>query len=104
MRPRPTGNALGENTVGTAAPTVTPAAGLNPPAPLLACNRYESVSFCTTARHPDCATAGYTHASNVTADVKSNDAESATRTRELDPSNDNADPNLPAEVHVALPT
>ena len=97
----PTGNALGAKIVGTDPAIVTPAAGRNAPASLLACNRYESASFCTTARQLDCAAAGYTHASNVTADVRSNDAESSTRTRALDPLNDNADPNFPEVVHVA---
>jgi hypothetical protein len=97
----PTGKALAEKIVGTDPPIVTPAAGRNTPASLLACNRYASVSFCTTARQLDCDAAGYTHASNVTADVTSNDAESSTRTRALVPLKDNAEPNFPDVVHDA---
>ena len=97
----PTGNALGEKIVGTDPPIVTPAAGRSAPASLLACN---STRRSPSARRPANSTAtrlGYTHASNVTADVTSNDAESSTRTRALVPLKDNADPNFPEVVHDA---
>ena len=56
------------------------------------------------SRQPVAATAGRTHASSVIPDVNRNAAASATVTRELDPLNDNAFPNLPAADHAAFAT
>ena len=47
---------------------------------------------------------GFTHASNVMAEVRCSDAESATLTRALVPLNDNAPANFPLVVHVAFAT
>src|SRR4051812_35507823 len=46
--------------------------------------------------------AGYTHASSVIADVSCNDVEFGTLTREFEPLNDSAPPNLPAGVQFAF--
>src|SRR5437868_1224097 len=57
-----------------------------------------------TSRHTFVTVDGFTHASSVIPVVRCRETESLIVTRELDPLNTRAPPNLPEVVHVALVT
>src|SRR4051794_8372528 len=60
-------------------------------------------SLSATVRQPE-SVVGLTHASSVSADVRSSELESGTSTRLEPPLKDSALPNLPSEIHDALLT
>ena len=96
-----TGIELELETSWTDEPKVAPAAGRNVPAPLPAIKKYESACFCTTVLQPVWLAAGYTQASTVIPEVRSNDAASGTCTLAVEPLNESALPYLPEVVQDA---